>query len=251
MEANIWSGENPAMAWNCMALATSWAEKLVDAPSSRALPLRSLSERLYLLFRDIRDRDRLLEAVERRDHLFPARETIRQRSTETRFDDAVWSGSCAGENVNLSHGVAGIRKAKRRITPRTIADAQRAATRHNADVVSFPRPTQKHETRQMQAAARVKERRAPKPLTAAEQQVMNDLNASPAPASNVQSLKTNHTPEDRFARAKRFEQRIAEGEKLADADALWLTGYQAGPEYRALDMIHEDFDCPEQVPPAS
>lgn len=147
--------------------------------------------------------------------------------------------------------LADIRKAKRRITPRTIADAQRAATQHNADVVSFPRPTEKHETRQMQAAARVKERRAPKPLTAAEQQVMNDLNASPAPASNVQSLKTNHTPEDRFKRAKRFEQRIAEGEKLADADALWLTGYQAGPEYQALNMIHEDFDRPEQVPPAS
>jgi transposase InsO family protein len=147
--------------------------------------------------------------------------------------------------------LADIRKAKRRITPRTIADAQRAATRHNADVVSFPRPTEKHETRQMQAAARVKERRAPKPLTAAEQQVMNDLNASPAPASNVQSLKTNHTPEDRFKRAKRFEQRIAEGEKLADADALWLTGYQAGAEYQALNMIHEDFDRPEQVPPAS
>lgn len=72
-----------------------------------------LSERLYLLFRDIRDRDRLLEAVERRDHLFPALETIRQRSTETRFDDAVWSGSCAGENVNLSHGVAGSPDQKR------------------------------------------------------------------------------------------------------------------------------------------
>lgn len=66
-----------------------------------------LSARLVRLFQDVRDQPRLLEAVERRDQLFPDLATIKQRSTETRFDDAVWSGSCAGEGVNLSHGVNG------------------------------------------------------------------------------------------------------------------------------------------------
>lgn len=72
-----------------------------------------LSARLLRLFQDVRDERRLLEAAERRDQLFPCLATIKQRSTETRFDDAVWSGSRAGEGVNLSHGVNGSTDRKR------------------------------------------------------------------------------------------------------------------------------------------
>ncbi len=158
----------------------------------------------------------------------------------------------AAQKAHFDERTAEIKKEIRKITPTTVAEAHRAQHQRNASVLDFPRPTEKYETRQMQAAAAVKAKRAPKPLTAAEQQVMDDLNASPAaPVSNVQALKTNHTPEDRFKRAKRFEARIAGGEKLADADALWLTGYQASPEYQAFKLIHEDFERPEQAPPAS
>jgi putative transposase len=144
-----------------------------------------------------------------------------------------------------------IRREKRRITPRTVADAQRSAHVHNATLVSFPKPTEKYETSKMQAAATVKAKRTPKPLTDAERKVMEQLEAGPVQPVNVKRLPNQNTPEDRFNRAKRLEQRIATGNPLADADALWLTGYQAGAEYRALNMIHEDFERSEQVPPAS
>ncbi|WP_428527102.1 DDE-type integrase/transposase/recombinase [Roseibium sp.] len=147
--------------------------------------------------------------------------------------------------------LADIRREKRRIKPRTIADAQRLAHQTNAHVLSFPKPTEKHETRQIEAAAAVAAKRAPRPLSDAEQKIMDEMSAAPSATQKVQPLKTNHTPEDRFKRAKRLEKRIADGEHLADADALWLTGYQAGPEYRAFNMIYEDFDRSEQVPPAS
>jgi transposase InsO family protein len=147
--------------------------------------------------------------------------------------------------------LADIRKQKRLITPRTVAEAQRAAYQSNADILSFPKLTEKHETAKTQAAAAVKAKRAPKPLSEAEQKMMAQLGTSSARSANVQPIRQKETAEDRFARAKRFEARIANGEALSDQDALWLTGYQAGPEYRARNLLwQEDQKREGRIPPA-
>ncbi|WP_029061304.1 DDE-type integrase/transposase/recombinase [Labrenzia sp. DG1229] len=148
--------------------------------------------------------------------------------------------------------LATIRKQKRAITPRTVADAQRATYQRNADVLSFPKPTEKHETAKTRAAATVKAKRAPKPLSDAEHQTMQRLARSAPKPTAVQSIKQRETPEDRFERAKRFEARIRAGEPLTQDDAFWLTNYQAGAEYRARNLLWNEREARQaSVPPAS
>lgn len=147
--------------------------------------------------------------------------------------------------------LADIRKEKRKITPRTVAEAQRAAYQSNADVLSFPKLTEKHETAKTQAATAAKAKRSAKELSEAEQKVMDALSTKPSRPANVHPLRSIETAEERFERAKRFEARIANGEPLSDQDAIWLTGYQAGPEYRARNSLwQEEEERKASVPPA-
>lgn len=149
----------------------------------------------------------------------------------------------AAQKARETAGLADIRKEKRLITPRTIADAQRAAYRHNAEVVAFPKKTESHETPALAAALDAKRKPSPRPLSEAQQKVMDELTAI-APTSKAKGkiarLPKSETPEARFAQAKRLEARIREGEKLTETDATWLAHYQAGPEYQALSIIEND-----------
>jgi len=146
-----------------------------------------------------------------------------------------------------------IRKAKRKITPRTVMEAQRAAYQGNADVLSFPQKRQEHQTTKTLSAGEVRKKRAPRALSDREAAMHERLKAeAPKPAANVQKLPTMETPESRFQRALQIEQRISDGTPLSDDDAIWLTGYQAGPEYRAHKLIWEDKEeRRNRVPPAS
>ncbi|QDG74428.1 DDE-type integrase/transposase/recombinase [Labrenzia sp. PHM005] len=148
--------------------------------------------------------------------------------------------------------LADIRKEKRRITPRTIAEAQRAATQHNADVLSFPKPSQKYETAKMQAASAVKAKRTPIPLSDDQRQMMEQLQKKPAAPDKVTQLNALDTADKRFFRARQLEARIANGSKLSNKEAIWLADYQSDPEYRARMMLLEDDPLlKSQVPPAS
>ena len=153
--------------------------------------------------------------------------------------------------------LADLRREKRKITPRTVMEAQRAAYQHNASVVAFPQQRDEHKTAKTLAAADAKKRRAPRELSDREAAMMESLKADTQtqkakPTARVHKLVTMETPEARFKRALQFEQRLEQGVSLADDDAIWLAGYKAGPEYRAHRMIWEDTqERQKQVPPAS
>lgn len=157
----------------------------------------------------------------------------------------------AQQKATEEHGLADIRKEKRKITPRTVADAQREAYRHNADIVAFPKTAEGHTTAKMDAAGATHRKQAAKPLNEAQSAMMDKLKSLPS-GSNVKTLQTAASPQDRFAQARRFEGRLADGEQLSDKDALWLTSYQSSPEYRARKMIETDRqNLKKSVPPAS
>ena len=143
--------------------------------------------------------------------------------------------------------LAQIRKEKRKITPRTVMEAQREAYSHNATVLSFPQKRQEHDTAKTLAASEAKKKRAPRPLSDREAAVLDTLKNEPVP----DPVDPMNTPEARFKRARQFEQRIGEGIKLSDADALWLTSYQAGPEYRAHKLIFEDEQAQKSTVPSA
>ncbi|WP_346915098.1 DDE-type integrase/transposase/recombinase [uncultured Roseibium sp.] len=148
--------------------------------------------------------------------------------------------------------LADIRREKRKITPRTVVEAQRAAYQRNADVLSFPKLTERHETAQTKAAADVKKRREPRALSDREAAMMESLKADAKPTATVHKISGFETPDARFRRALQFEERIQGGTPLSDEDAIWLAGYQAGPEYRAYRLVWEDNqERKKRVPPAS
>ena len=173
------------------------------------------------------------------------------------LDPVAWTKYVqAKQKEHYAERSAGIRKEIKKITPRTVMEAQRAAYQHNADVLSFPQKRQGHETAKTFAASEVKKKRAPRELSDREAAMMARLKAEEAtdakPSATIHQMSNLETPEARFKRALQLEQRLSEGIQLADQDALWLTGYQAGPEYRAHKMIWKDTHEREcSVPPAS
>ncbi|WP_298815427.1 transposase [uncultured Roseibium sp.] len=159
------------------------------------------------------------------------------------------------QKAYLDDQVVPIKKAMKKIGARealnSILDEERAK------VIAFPARKEEHSTPKTLAAAEVKKRRAPRELNEREAAMMESLKADCSagqskPTTKVHELPTLNTPESRFQRALQFEQRLSEGTPLADDDALWLTGYQAGHEYRAHRMIWEDVqERQKRVPPAS
>lgn len=157
----------------------------------------------------------------------------------------------ARQKALLDERTVDIRAEMRKITPRTVADAQRATYQHNADVLAFPQRRDTHATPASKAAEDVGKRPAPRALTDREAEVMERLKSG-TKAHTSQPVPALDTPETIFNRALKLERLIQNGEAISDADAVWLAGYQAGPEYRALKMIEDHRqERAKSVPPAS
>lgn len=154
----------------------------------------------------------------------------------------------------VAEDVARIRKETRRLVAgpsgieRTIALAKRKAAEtgaSNANVVSLPKREIAHETPAIREALKVGRDAAPAPLSAKAAEILaREKAAAPTPAepvaSNVRPLRNQETRQQRFRRALEFEARIAAGEDLPTADAMWLGGYQKGSEYRSMTRLYED-----------
>lgn len=133
-----------------------------------------------------------------------------------------------------------------RTGPSLIERAREVWLRDQPNVVALPKPETDYVTPSIAAVLDVVERqdRQPEPLSsrAAEihEQVKADLTAADGPAARPAAVTTLDTPRTRFRRALDLEARIAAGEQIDTADALWLGGYQQSPEYEGQKMVHED-----------
>lgn len=135
------------------------------------------------------------------------------------------------------------REAKRIGQGPSLADLVDAEARRNApNLVSFPRREVAHETPQI-AAALAAATPPPAPQHSAETLEMHRRLAAevatPAPA--VVPIRKGETQHQRYARALAIERAIAAQAPVDTDDAVWLGGYKAGSEYRAMRQIVEDF----------
>eukprot|EP00913_Durusdinium_trenchii_P005085 g4731.t1 len=60
-------------------------------------------------------------------------------------------------------------------------------------------------------------------------------------ATETNVVELPETAKQRFARARRIEKGIADGDAIDPSDAQWLGGYQTQPEYRSMLKMFEDF----------
>ncbi|MBY6244098.1 hypothetical protein K3F48_23415, partial [Methylosinus sp. Sm6] len=127
-----------------------------------------------------------------------------------------------------------------------IADIMaRQAAERAGKLVAFPKPAEGYSTPALEAAKAAIEAPAPAPQSEQQRATMaeieNDLaGAAPiAPAPKIAQLP--ETKQQRFRRALQIEERIANNERIATEDALWLGGYQTTSEYRATKEMFEEF----------
>lgn len=152
----------------------------------------------------------------------------------------------AAQKAHMDGRLADIRREAKRIGPRDVAAAiRRQAGVQNAALVAFPRPAETHTTAPLAAAGAAMATPEAAPLSGRAAEVYEALTREGATVelaqNNVRPLRQQETMQQRFRRARDLEARLANGEALAADDALWLVGYSAGPEYRAMKHLHEDF----------
>ncbi|ADZ72430.1 DDE-type integrase/transposase/recombinase [Polymorphum gilvum] len=132
----------------------------------------------------------------------------------------------------------------RPLIERAIDVAKRdALAREDGKVVALPKRQEEHSTPEIAAALDVT---APEPvktrLSGRAAEIAADLAQGAATRSApVTQLRRQETPQLRFRRALALEAAIAAGEPVETADAMWLGGYQTGPEYKAMSQMYEDF----------
>ncbi|MCA1242972.1 DDE-type integrase/transposase/recombinase [Stappia stellulata] len=145
---------------------------------------------------------------------------------------------------------AATREAKRHIREITkgrplIERVLDVAARDVPNVVSLPRRESEHTTADIRNALdAVAEPATPQKSTReakAMAELRSDLTAPVSERAKVTPIRSQETPQLRFKRALDLEARLEAGEELETTEAMWLGGYQAGPEYRALALMSEDF----------
>jgi putative transposase len=149
----------------------------------------------------------------------------------------------AEQTAYLNDRLAPIRREAKRIGPRDVADAiRRGAERDAAALIAFPRPAEPHETAAMAAAGAAMTTPEAQPLNAAATAMHAQLKRE---APNVTPLRNQETKQQRFRRALAVRTAIEHGNPVEPDEAVWLGGYEAGPEFRAMRDMYEDFG--EQV----
>lgn len=125
-----------------------------------------------------------------------------------------------------------LRADMRKIKPRDMVDAVvRRAAERAGKLVTFPRAHEAYSTPALEAA---QEATAPTIISSTTNEVAKII--EPAAVTRLPESK-----QQRFKRALSLEADIAAGVAVASAEALWLGGYQLSPEYRAQQMMREEF----------
>lgn len=167
-----------------------------------------------------------------------------------------------------------IRDEARRIAkgPALIERVLEVARRDEPNVVVLPKRTEEHSTEQIRAAIdamaeRLNPTRELTPREKAEQdRLIAEMTAEDerrleagvrgivqTRLDEIEAARTAHLPKDvnvvalpetakeRYRRAVLFRQQMNEGREIRSADAVWLGGYEASPEFKSHQQMHEDY----------
>jgi transposase InsO family protein len=150
-------------------------------------------------------------------------------------------------NERLAEASREVKAEIKRITkgPNLLERALGVAARDIPNVVALPKREEAHETPAIAAALEVGRTHEAAPLTPRAAEIFAAAKAEApviveARGTNVRPLRTQETRQQRFRRALEVEDRIARGESVSNADAVWLGGYQQGSEYRSMRTLYED-----------
>lgn len=160
---------------------------------------------------------------------------------------AFWAAVREAHADVLREGGKWMEAERRRIAkgPTFIDRYLRVKRAENGNVIALPKRSEEHTTPQIAAALAghdggpsVTDRQ--KAAATFQAQLIAERAANQT-ETNIQPLRTEETPHQRFRRALDIERRQAAGGAVEDREAGWLQGYRTGSEYRSLRMMAEDF----------
>lgn len=135
----------------------------------------------------------------------------------------------------LEESAAQLRSDMRKIKPRDMVDViVRKAAKDAGKLVEFPKREENFTTPGLEAAAEAAGIIQARALPISDQSV--DAKTEVAPVHQLPE-----TRQQRFRRARELESRLENDGRLSTDEALWLGGYQAGAEYRAMKEMFEEF----------
>ena len=144
----------------------------------------------------------------------------------------------------LEERAAELRADMRKIKPREMVDViVRKQAVAAGKLVEFPRREEGYTTPALQAAGEASSGSVPASSSGGTAPVDIATSGSPpdAGASATPVHQLPETRQQRFRRARDLEARLANNERLANEDAMWLGAYQTGAEYAAMKELFEDF----------
>ncbi|MBY6243921.1 DDE-type integrase/transposase/recombinase [Methylosinus sp. Sm6] len=151
----------------------------------------------------------------------------------------------AAREQHMKEQAAAVRADMKQFHPRYFADVVvRDAAIAAGKLVEFPKPSEPHSTPALQAAKAAIEAPAPAPQSEQQRATLAEIESDLAGAAPITPARVAQLPEtkqQRFRRALQIEERIARNERVSTEDAMWLGAYQAGPEYRAMRELYQDF----------
>ncbi|MBY6244115.1 hypothetical protein K3F48_23505, partial [Methylosinus sp. Sm6] len=104
-----------------------------------------------------------------------------------------------------------------------------------------PKPAEGYSTPALEAAKAAIEAPAPAPQSEQQRETLAEIERDLSGVAPAPVARLPETKQQRFRRALQIEAQIANNERISTEDAMWLGGYQAGPEYRAMRVLYEDF----------
>lgn len=127
-----------------------------------------------------------------------------------------------------------------------IAKMLEVKARDVPNVIALPKSPVEHTSPQIEAAIAAMSPRTPVPLaddvSALHAELMDEFVEPGAPMpANVTMLRATLTPAQLYRKARDLETRIAAGETIEQADAIWLGGYRQSAAYQTQRELHEDF----------
>jgi putative transposase len=148
--------------------------------------------------------------------------------------------------------MAEVKAEARRIArgPRLVDLMLRKQAEEAGKLVAFPKPRQTHATPALDAALQVTAAPVVAPASSAETALQASIAAEIAadmaaaghqPISNVQPLRTQETPAQRYRRAAALRQRVEAGQGITTDEAVWLGGYETTAEFKSQRDIASEF----------
>lgn len=151
--------------------------------------------------------------------------------------------AAAERNRIIKEGAEEYRAEARKIKPRDMIDDVLALAERKvpANLLTFPKRTEEHETDALAHAADAIENGAYRAVNTPFEEASTAVSNPPGGAASSNVVSLPETPKQRFSRAMALRDAKAKGLVIGDDDARWLGSYETTAEFKSHEGMYADW----------